>query len=248
MILELTEILHNSSPIIVALVGITIGFQHALEPDHIASITTQVVKMKKTKNSSYGFIKNSLRTSVLGAMWGAGHTSTILILGILVAGFSLTIPEKIFNGLELGVGIMLIYLASTMILKKKSLTKHIHPHTHDNGITHIHAHTHKKNHVHGHRSYLIGCIHGLAGTGAIVVLISSTLPSFDSSLSFILLFCFGSMIGMSLVSGLIGTPLAILSKKPKMFNLLRYSICAVTTVIGVSIIYEMIILQKLFLI
>ena len=56
------------------------------------------------------------------------------------------------------------------------------------------------------------------------------------------------MIGMSLVSGLIGTPLAILSKKPKMFNLLRYSICAVTTVIGVSIIYEMIILQKLFLI
>ena len=34
------------------------------------------------------------------------------------------------------------------------------------------THTHKKNHVHGHRSYLIGCIHGLAGTGAIVVLIS----------------------------------------------------------------------------
>ena len=70
--------------------------------------------MKKTNNSSYEFVKNSLRTSVLGAMWGAGHTSTILILGILVAGFSLTIPEKIFNGLELGVVIILIYLASTI--------------------------------------------------------------------------------------------------------------------------------------
>lgn len=248
MIIESIEILKNSSPILVALIGTAIGFQHAFEPDHLSAVSTQLIKRKEIGKISLGvFVRHSLKSSILGVIWGAGHTTTILLIGILVALFSLTIPENLFNVFEIGVGIMLLYLAIRLIMQNNHFKMHIHPHTHENSVTHIHPHTHDDEHKHSHRSYLIGCIHGIAGSGGIVILVSSTLSSFDSSLSFILLFCLGSMIGMSLASGLLGIPLLIWQKKPNVCKFLRYSICVITIVIGISIISEIILGQKFFM-
>jgi len=116
--------------------------------------------------------------------------------------------------------------------------KHIHPHQHADGVVHTHPHDHDIDHKHGHKSYLIGCIHGLAGSGALVVLAVSGLDSFEMAISFLAVFGIGSIIGMTFASGIIGIPFVLSSKIPSLQKFFRYAVASVTIVIGANIIYE----------
>ena len=102
--------------------------------------------------------------------------------------------------------------------------KHIHKHTH-NGSTHIHLHSHKESnaHTHYHKSFLIGLIHGIAGSAALMLLVLSTISSISLGITYILVFGLGSMIGMAMVGGLISLPFIFTSKKYNSINIhLRY--------------------------
>jgi len=241
LIEDFIDILQMGSPAMILLVGLVIGIQHAFEPDHLAAISTQIIKKggKHSQSITSNLRKTTLKSSLMGAFWGAGHTSSILVVGLLVAGLSLTIPNNVFMGLEFVVGLMLVFLGILLILNKGFLKqKHLHPHEHADGTIHTHAHTHDGSHNHGHKSYIIGCIHGLAGSGAIVALIASGLDSFELVFSFLILFGFGSIIGMTVASGIMGIPFALSSKIQPLNKILRYVIAAFTIIIGTNIIYE----------
>ncbi len=142
---------------------------------------------------------------------------------------------------------MLVFLALTTFSNKKFFKlKHIHPHAHDNGTIHIHPHDHVGEHTHSHKSYIIGCIHGLAGSGSLVVLTATTLGNFETVLSFILIFGIGSVIGMALVSSLIGLPLAFTNKTDSANKILRYLAGTASLLIGANIVYEIGITENLF--
>ncbi len=176
---------------------------------------------------------------MIGVLWGAGHTSSILVVGLLVAGLSLTISNNFFMSIELVVGLMLLLLGTLLIFNKGILRhRHIHPHRHTDGIVHTQTHGHDIDHKHGHRSYLIGCIHGLAGSGALVVFGVSGLSSFEMAISFLAVFGIGSIIGMTIASGIIGIPFVLSSKIPSLQKFFRYAVAAVTIIIGANIIYE----------
>jgi len=235
------NMLQSGSSSLILLAGLAIGVVHAFEPDHLSAVTTQIIKKgdKKSKSLKYFVRKSIIKSSLMGALWGAGHTSSILVVGMLVAGLALTIPTNFFMSLELVVGIMLLLLGSLLIFNKRILRqRHTHPHRHADGIIHTHPHNHDIDHRHGHRSYLIGCIHGLAGSGALVVFGVSELGSFEMAMSFIIVFGIGSIIGMSLASGVIGIPFVLSSKIPSLHKFLRYAVASVTILIGANIIYE----------
>jgi len=246
---EIVELLQTASPALIITAGLAIGIQHAFEPDHLAAVSTLTKNMKKgTKVSGIFLGKTTLKSSMLGALWGAGHTSTILLVGLLVAGFSLSISKEIFMGFELLVGIMLVFLGILAFLNKSLLKfKHLHLHTHVSGMTHIHAHAHDEDHKHGHKAYIIGCIHGLAGSGSIVILAAASLDSLEMVVYFILVFGIGSIIGMAIASSLIALPFVLSSRFDKVYKILRYVVGLVALMIGVSIIYEIGFVNNLFL-
>lgn len=237
------------TPALVMGLGLVVGLEHAFEPDHIAAVSTQISKNRIAKKLTIQLIKESVtESSILGALWGAGHTTTLVFMGLLVYALAITIQEQVFAGLEIVVGVMLVFLGITTVLNKKVFRlKHRHPHQHNDGTIHFDEHDHTdSNHIHGHKSYVIGLVHGLAGSGSLVVLTAVTLNNVGMVLSFILIFGVGSILGMALIAGLMGMPLVFANRVVVIQRIFRYTAGAFSLLIGINIIYEIGILENLF--
>jgi len=248
MIDEILNQIQTMTPALILTLGLAVGLQHAFEPDHVSAVTSQISKRKYKIQTVKQLIKEStFKSSILGALWGAGHTTTLVIIGLLLFLFSINIPSNVFLGFEFIVGIMLVFLAITTFSNKKLFKlRHAHPHAHSNGTLHTHPHDHDGEHKHTHKSYLIGCIHGLAGSGSLVVLMASTLGDIETVMSFILIFGFGSIIGMTIISNLIGLPFALTNKFGAASKTLRYIACSASLLIGANIVYDIGIAENLF--
>ena len=194
--------------------GLLVGIQHAFEPDHIAAVSTQISRSKFAQKSIVQLLKEFFtKSSFIGALWGAGHTTTLVLIGFLVYALAITIQNQIFSGLEFAVGIMLVFLGTTAILNRRFRLKHKHPHQHKDGTIHFDEHTHDNSeHSHNHRSYFIGLVHGLAGSGSLVAVTAATLDNVGMVMGFIVIFGIGSMIGMVLVGSIMGIPLIFANK------------------------------------
>ena len=188
--------------------GLTLGLRHALDADHVAAVSTLVARER-----------GLARSALLGAFWGAGHTLALLGAGIAVIGFKLTITPGLEAALERAVGLVLVVLGGHVLLRALGgVLVHGHEHTHG-GVPHRHAHGHLGSpdaaHVHlvrlGGRPFLVGLLHGLAGSAALTLLVLGTIPSPIGALVYILVFGVGSTGGMLLLSGLIGLPVALLA-------------------------------------
>jgi len=242
MIEEIIKHLPTATPFFVLVAGFVVGLLHAFEPDHVVAIATQNSKSTQKSSSFFHQISSgAFKSSILGAFWGAGHTSSIVLVSLLLFVFSMNIPIEMLGNFEIGVGIMLVALGFFTYRNKKLVgEKHIHHHTHDDGMIHAHPHTHDKTHSHGHKSYIIGCIHGLAGSGSLVVLALSTLHDLQTILSFVLVFGIGSIVGMMLVSSAIGLPFSLSLYSERINKILRYFIGSLSIIIGVAILYNIV--------
>lgn len=154
--------------------------------------------------------RNPFKAALIGTFWGLGHTTTLFIIGIIVLLLKLSIPEKLSLLLEGLVGIMLIILGIRVIIK--------------NNLLHTHKH---------HVSFLVGLIHGVAGSGVLMLLVLSTISSLLEGLYYILLFGLGSVLGMSTMSFIIGVPfLYSASKFPKLEKYLRFGAGVLSILFG----------------
>ena len=234
-------------PISMLILGLLTGIRHSFESDHVAAVSTIVLHEKSKKLT---------KISILGAIWGLGHTIALFVGGIVVLFLSINIPEQINNTLEFGVGIMLIYLAIITLTGFK-VTKflsalinkgieHIHPHKHGI-IIHTHEHKHDEtNHKHGHKALLIGMIHGMAGTGALMLVVLASIDSPLMGLAYIGLFGVGSILSMMIVTTVIGIPISKLTNSKRVSILIKYTIPIITLIIGLSLIYELVFVEKIF--
>ncbi|MEE8133224.1 MAG: hypothetical protein V3T40_06595 [Nitrososphaerales archaeon] len=235
--------LSSITPALLLTIGFVTGLQHATETDHVAAIATIVSKSKKLN-----------KASLLGALWGLGHTLTLFIMGLAVLLVAISIPEKLALSFEFGVGIMLIVLGLSVIKSERKkgfidtlriVTRHIHPHAHRNKI-HVHPHSHDGEHMHSHKSIIVGMIHGLAGSGVLMLVILSTVDSVVTGLVYITLFGMGSIIGMLLISTAIGLPFVFTAKKFGRINkYIRIVAAAVSIGLGISIMYKVGIMEQL---
>ncbi len=218
-------------------VGFLVGIGHAFEADHVSAVSTQIVKQN-------AFAKNSIKScfaksSILGAMWGAGHTTALVLFGFATYLLTVTFTPEFFLGFEFLVGAMLVFLGLSAIINKKIQFKHTHPHKHSDGRIHFDAHSHgKEEHTHNHKSYIIGLIHGLAGSGTLVMLTAGTFDSVETILAFVGVFGLGSVVGMILISGILGLPLIFSHKISNFKKILRYAAGGFSIILGVNILFE----------
>jgi len=248
MIDSLIQTLEVNNPFLIIMAGLMIGLIHAFEPDHISAISTQLLIKNKNGSKKLALKQLSIVSSLRGAVWGMGHTSSIILVGLVIAGLSLNIHNDFFVGAELIVGFMLIVLGILTISNKKIFKqKHIHPHNHSEGISHSHFHNHKQDHSqnHSHKAFVIGSIHGIAGSGSLVALTASTMVNFETMIYFLILFGIGSTIGMTAISGIIGIPLSLLSKIKQTTKYLKYIVSCITFIIGLNIIFTIVLDEKI---
>jgi len=208
--------------------GLLLGLQHSLEPDHVAAVSTLVSREKSPKVSAR-----------IGLLWGIGHTSTLLVVGILVFVFKINISAAVSAFFELLVGVMLVYLGLLLIKGAWLDEAHIHPHEHDGAPhTHFHSHKTKKGHAHTHKPLLIGAMHGLAGSAGIIVLVIASMESLTDGLLFIVLFGLGATLGMAGSGIFISAPVSLAPDKPLPGKLLMGAAAAISVFIGIKTIIE----------
>ena len=230
-ILEHT-LLENATPALLLSAGLIMGVLHVLEPDHVAAMMTQ------TKASGSGRRrKTAIRNSIRGAFWGLGHTSAIMLIGVLVFVFSLSIPAPVFGWFEIAAGAMIVTLGAFVLAGRSFGRTHSHPHSHDDGTVHSHPHDDSGEHLHSHRSYIIGCIHGLAGSGVLIALGISAIGTVDSFLYFAIIFGAGSVMSMAVISGFVSLPLSVLSKTRRVAQVVRMATGIGSIAIGVWLVY-----------
>jgi len=229
--MELTPELSTFS---ILLFGFVLGLRHATEADHLAAVSA-IVSEKK----------NIFTSAIVGGLWGVGHTISLFVVGILVIFLKLQISHELEAKLEALVGAMLIVLGLNALRKIFQSGKiHVHTHTHE-GHTHAHFHTHKdevverSHHRLSPRSVLVGMVHGLAGSAALMFLVVSAIPSSTVAVFYILIFGAGSIGGMMAMSFLIGLPFHFTANR---FDILNKGIrlCAgvFSLGLGAMIMYE----------
>ena len=188
--------------LIVLSTAFVLGLEHSFEPDHIVAVSTIIAQSK-------GLTKSV----VTGTLWGLGHTVSLLIVGTLLILLRLQFLAGIVKVFEMLVGVMLILLGLWAILRVRKLAIHFHVHVHD-GRAHAHLHSHRdsESHEHKHIPFSIGLVHGLAGSGALVILVMATMKNFAQALSFMAAFGVGLIVAMSLISSVISLPTRVNDK------------------------------------
>ena len=211
--------------------GFLLGLRHAMEPDHVAAMST-FVSQERTL----------LRSCLRGTFWGIGHTAALLAAGVVVIAFKVRIPPEFERGVETCIALVLILLGGHVLLRALgTLSLHSHEHIHG-GVRHRHAHVHMgpegaHDHVHllagARRPLLLGLLHGLGGGGALVLVVLTTLPSPAAAFLYILVFGLGSTAGMLVLSGLMGVPFALLAAgSHRVATVLQIVVGVVSVVIG----------------
>ena len=185
------------------LFGLLLGMRHALEPDHLAAVSTLVVEQRRVRSGM-----------VLGGMWGLGHTLALLAVATLLALAGAAMPQRLATVFELVVALMLMGIGGRSMIRAKT---HAPP-------DHAHAHADRSGPdgrwIFARRSLLVGSVHGLAGSGALTALVASRLSSTPDRLFTVGLFGLGSVMGMSALSGVAGWPLARLGRSPTVARVL----------------------------
>lgn len=212
--------MHLSLDLALAL-GFLLGLKHATEADHLVAVTTIVSEQRSV-----------LCSGLVGALWGVGHTISLLVAGVLVIVLEVTIPQRVVNILEFAVALMIIFLGTRVLFLvfRRPRRIHVHRHQHD-GYAHTHLHFHDEEHAHstrfpagahqhtrlvGWRPLIVGMVHGLAGSAVLTLLVLTEVVNRGSrvlGLAYLLLFGIGSICGMLLMSILISLPIVLTSRR-----------------------------------
>jgi sulfite exporter TauE/SafE len=191
--------------------GLLLGLQHALDADHLAAVSTIVSERKSL-----------ISASIVGGLWGIGHTVSLLVAGLAVILLHVQITDRVAGVLEFCVALMLIGLGINALLRLRRSTLHWHTHKHG-----AHAHSHPHFHEPGRelaepthhqlkvglRPLVVGLVHGLAGSAALMLMVLSTVSSPIVGLAYILIFGLGSIGGMMIMSSLFSLPFHITANR-----------------------------------
>jgi high-affinity nickel-transport protein len=206
----------------VAALGFVLGLRHAIEADHLAAISTIVTERRSL-----------LSASLVGAVWGFGHTLALLIAGVGVLLLRYQMTDRMTHVLELCVGIMLVVLGAN-VLGALALR----------GVSHTHDHTTVAVHSHGDlwlvaRPLLVGMVHGLAGSAPLLLLTLTLVSSPMAAFFYIAVFGVDSMMGMTIMSALVSLPARLTVEHFARTNLALRGLSGLFSVaLGLVIVYQ----------
>jgi ABC-type nickel/cobalt efflux system permease component RcnA len=132
---------------------------------------------------------------------------------------------------------MLVGLGARSIRRSFSGALQGDAHEHHHGA-HSHVHPAAQDHVHvgrwtfATRSLAVGVVHGLAGSGALTVLVLAGMHSASARLAYLAVFGGGSIAGMALLSGFAGWPMARLGQHRRLARGVTFATGALSIGLG----------------
>jgi ABC-type nickel/cobalt efflux system permease component RcnA len=213
----------------VVLLGLFLGMRHSTDADHVVAVSTIVSRQGSVKSSA-----------TIGLLWGLGHTLTIFFVGSAIIIFGVVIPPRLGLSMEFCVALMLILLGvlnltgvmswvtDRLAPRKRGVAASSEPRD-GSPYTEITGRGKAKvfarvrfliNQTVGRmglfqtmRPLVVGLVHGLAGSAAVALLVLSTIRSPLWSTAYLLVFGFGTMVGMMLMTAAISVPLIYAGNK-----------------------------------
>jgi ABC-type nickel/cobalt efflux system permease component RcnA len=247
-------------------VGFFLGMRHATDPDHVIAVTTIVSNQR-----------NKARAALIGAFWGVGHTLTIFVVGTGIILFNLVIPVRVGLSMELSVAVMLIILglmniagflraipAGSLETSHEEAVVHSHSHSHGNS-THSHPHVHRTEDT-SHaplawldrtfgkadlyqylRPFMVGVVHGLAGSAAVALLVLTTIRNYHWAIAYLLVFGVGTIAGMMLITMSIASAFTMVGRGRQKFSLrLAFASGLLSLGFGLFVAYQICFVNGLF--
>lgn len=155
----------------VLLVGFSLGLLHALDPDHVLTVASLTAR-------------DDAKSATLrhAAMWSLGHGGLLVALAAAVIVMGWTLPDAVPSSAERFVGVILIAVGASVLWLR-------HP-----------PHGSRKRLAGGlseRAPLVIGMIHGLAGSAAMLALVPVTLYRPEVGLAYAVLFSLGVLVGMT---------------------------------------------------
>jgi len=204
----------------VVVLGLGLGLQHAVDPDHVVAVSTIVSRTG-----------SAARSIGAGALWGVGHTLTVLAVGGAMVLFSWKVPASWAHATNLAVALMLIVLglsalrAATTASSKHPKHEHFHAgEQHDRGGSAL-------------RALAVGMVHGLAGSAGIALLALSAVQEQRTATAFLTLFGLGTIAGMVLITAIISLPFVWGSQRSRrLVFLLRRGVGLLSLVFGIALV------------
>jgi ABC-type nickel/cobalt efflux system permease component RcnA len=178
---EMLTGLFDGAPLLMALgIAFLLGARHATDPDHLVAVTSLVAAEDG----------DTRKAASLGAWWGVGHATSLLALGVPLIAFKAQLPAWLENGAEKAIGVVILVLAARVVFKWARGDYRAGAHGHEHGHS-LRRHLRRGGGGHHHvrvrsrgQATTIGLLHGLAGTGAVVVLLIAALPTqFEAALA-----------------------------------------------------------------
>jgi len=242
--------------------GLLLGIRHATDADHVVAVSTIVSKQRKLRSAS-----------VIGMIWGLGHTITIFIVGSMIIVWKVVIPPRLGLLFESFVALALIVLGilnltgiMQKIIAKLSKSGQLHTHIHFHDTPHVHVHKHEEQLIENPgkhekiqafirdygifqlaRPFIVGLVHGLAGSAAIALLVLGSVNNPAVGLVYLLIFGIGTVIGMMIITTGIGIPIIVGSNRFKRID--RFIVAAsgvLSITFGLYLIYQIGFVDGLF--
>jgi len=226
--------------------GFLLGLRHATDADHVVAVTTILGRHGKIRHST-----------LVGILWGIGHSITVTLVAIPIIFYSLVIPERLSSILEFFVGVMLVMLGILTLsgitekITKRLTPPTIHKHAHESkrGKSHSHLHFHFSNflnqNVHHIGTFqiihpiIVGLVHGLAGSAAVAILILSTIKNPVLSAFYLFIFHFGVVVGMMVITTLLGASIILIKRKSEKIHQYLVTFSGILSLIfGLYIMYQ----------
>lgn len=204
----LEGLMHDPASLgLVLLVSALLGLRHASDPDHLAAVTTLIASEKDHDKVR--------KAGLMGLAWGAGHGTTLVLIGLPLVLFNRYLPEVVQRAAETLIGAIIILLAVRLLLRWRRGLFHAHAHAHD-GDKHRHVHSHARDEAHEHEhagrtplgAYGVGLVHGIGGSGGLTLLLLSTISDKAQATGALLLFAAGTAVSMALLSTAFGLAIA----------------------------------------
>jgi ABC-type nickel/cobalt efflux system permease component RcnA len=195
---------------VILFISLLLGLRHASDPDHLAAVTTLIASGEERDRVH--------RAGMMGFLWGLGHGTTLVLVGLPLVLLNQYLPEVVGQVAEVAIGCIIMLLAVRLLLRWRRGLYHVHVHSHDGGETHrhVHSHLHDESHTHAHRvplrtplsSYGVGLVHGIGGSGGLTLLLLSTISHKVQAAGALLIFAVGTAISMALLSTAFGLVIA----------------------------------------
>ena len=231
--------------------GFFLGMRHATDADHVVAVSTIVSRERRLSSAA-----------LIGALWGAGHTVTILAVGAGILLFTLVIPPRLGLTMEFSVGLMLVLLGLLNLRGFGRQVSTLQPPQHDPHIRTELPHTPDHNHpsissldrLWGRwslyqwcRPLVVGLVHGLAGSAAVALLVLTPLHDTHWAVAYLLIFGIGTIAGMMVITVALASALRYSSARSAWLDRYLGTVAGIFSLgFGLFIVYQMGFVHGLF--